>query len=154
LAQQGWLGSAVAEKLQPDIVYPNPVDGSPAYCSWLGITCCTRPAVLGKYCNQSNVVVGLQLEANGLQGRIDDPAFMASIAQLHVCGLIRLSLFGNALSGSMVESWGDLSNLVYLDLGKLQGASCTGGVRARYKPGCCHLPVVGEVLVWRLFAAS
>jgi len=97
---------------------PNPLDGSPAYCSWLGITCCSRPAVVKGYCTDSNALKEVKLEVNGLQGAIDDPAFMQSLAQLHACGLISLSLAGNSLSGSMTDDWGQLTNLASLNLGE------------------------------------
>jgi hypothetical protein len=72
-----------------------------------------------KYCAVSNSLMQLKLVVNGLNGSVDDPNFMQSIAQLHSCGLVSMSLPGNALSGSMTDAWGELTNLAVLDICKL-----------------------------------
>eukprot|EP00775_Hariotina_reticulata_P005596 gene5596-5834_t len=70
------------------------------------------------YCAVSNALMQLKIGVNGLNGSVDNPAFMESISQLHSCGLGSLLLPGNALSGSMTDAWGDLVNLQMLELSK------------------------------------
>lgn len=59
------------------------------------------------------------LQVNNLNGSISSAEFLHSLLQLHACGLVKLQLQGNELSGSMdAPEWGQLTNLVYLDLGE------------------------------------
>jgi hypothetical protein len=118
--QFGWEGLLSKNCSQILAAGPNPVDGTPAYCSWYGVTCCSLPGVLMKYCNVSNSLMQLRIGVNGLNGRVDDPNFMQSIVQLHSCGLVSLVVPGNALSGSMTDAWGDLVNLQAMDICKYQ----------------------------------
>lgn len=90
----------------------------PVYCDWEGIQCCNAEMVEAHRCNALNAVKALDLQVNGLNGSISNPAFMNSILQLHSCGASKLQLQGNDLSGSLSSSWGQLVNLTYLDLGE------------------------------------
>eukprot|EP00775_Hariotina_reticulata_P007361 gene7361-7572_t len=69
-------------------------------------------------CSALNTVTEIKIEVNGVNGSVEDPAFMQSVVQLHDCGLVSLSLHGNALAGSITETWGNLTNLMSLNLAK------------------------------------
>jgi hypothetical protein len=60
----------------------------------------------------------LKVQVNGLNGTLGSPGIINNLLQLHACGLTRLNLQGNDLSGSMTPEWGRMTNLVVLDLCK------------------------------------
>lgn len=60
----------------------------------------------------------INLQVNGLNSSITDGALEQSIEQLHACGMTRIILSGNALSGSLTDFWGRLTNLTTLNLGE------------------------------------
>lgn len=121
--RQGW------DKIQSqrcDQILATPAAGGlPAYCDWYGITCCTgtsaAPLFYGtapQNCTVLNSAELINLPVNGLNASITDAAFQSSITQLHACGMGRLNLAGNGLSGSLADFWGDLVNLTTLNLGE------------------------------------
>lgn len=75
---------------------------SPAYCSWYGITCnstaysttCASggPAAQG--------ISSVELTNNDVNGRVDDPAFLQAVKQLHDCGLTELVIGGSSFGVS------------------------------------------------------
>eukprot|EP00878_Enallax_costatus_P016291 GHUV01017088.1.p1 GENE.GHUV01017088.1~~GHUV01017088.1.p1 ORF type:complete len:558 (+),score=101.36 GHUV01017088.1:297-1970(+) len=89
---------------------------SPSYCSWYGITCCTAEAAAQQECRSVHSVLGIKIQVNGVNGSVEDPTIVQDIQQLHACGLTRLSLQGNDLSGALSSTWGSLTNLTVLDL--------------------------------------
>lgn len=116
--RQGW--EAMLQQNCSQILAEATKKGTPAYCSWHGITCCR--SLFRPYCNATNAVAAIQLDVNGLNGSVLDLSFQQSLAQLHACGLISLQLAGNALSGSLDAFWGRLLNLRVLNIGEV--ASC------------------------------
>lgn len=90
----------------------------PSYCSWYGVTCCAQEAIAEQQCKAVHSVAELKMQVNGINGSVDDPAVMQSMLQLHACGLTRLVLQGNDMSGSLSPAWGFMTNLTVLDLGK------------------------------------
>lgn len=97
----------------------------PTYCSWPGVACCTRIWKSMGLCNSTNTLFALRLEVNGLVTNINDVIFQHSIAQLHACGLTNLTMPGNALSGSLTNVWGNLTQLVSLNLGRYRATHKT-----------------------------
>ncbi|WIA42187.1 hypothetical protein OEZ86_009450 [Tetradesmus obliquus] len=102
----------------------NNSSAAPEYCSWHGVACC-NPAGPRRHeqdtplqhCSPSWAVKALDLQVNNLNGSLENPRLMASLLQLHGCGLVKLQLQGNGLSGSMaLPAWGDMRNMFYLDL--------------------------------------
>lgn len=91
-------------------------DGTPNYCTWYGVSCCTVALRDMGYCLVVNSVLSLELDTNGLIGDIENPLFQSSIAQLHACGMLDLTLTGNTLSGSLTDFWGGLTNMISLRL--------------------------------------
>lgn len=115
--KKGW--EAVLQQNCSEILATPAADGSPSYCSWPGVTCCDSASQLSFGCKHLHALTALQLNVNGLNGSVSDPTFQQSIAQLHACGLTTLELQGNALSGVLDDSWGLLTNLQTLILGKV-----------------------------------
>lgn len=90
------------------------------YCHWDGVQCCTPEMARKRECTIVHAVRGLDLEVNRLNGSVDNSVFMNSLLQLHACGISKLQLQGNDLSGNMSSpAWGQLVNLTILDLGEL-----------------------------------
>jgi hypothetical protein len=58
----------------------------------------------------------LKVQVNGLNGTLGSPGIIHNLLQLHACGMTKLNLQGNDLSGSMTPEWGRMTNLVVLDL--------------------------------------
>lgn len=128
--RQGW--ESTLTRSCSDIVTAPAADGLPTYCGWHGVTCCTGAASLSFWqlstvnslgrnvtCSNQGAVYELNLQVNGLNGSVTDETFQQSLEQLHACGLSRIILPGNALSGSLTDFWGNLVNLTGLSLGKL-----------------------------------
>jgi hypothetical protein len=63
-------------------------------------------------------VTGIVLEVNFLNGSISDPVLLAALSQLHACGLTKLVLQGNDMSGTLSDAWGGLTQLTHLNLGE------------------------------------
>ncbi|WIA32818.1 hypothetical protein OEZ86_006000 [Tetradesmus obliquus] len=89
---------------------------APSYCSWNGVSCCDSTSLAGKQCSAVHSVSELKVQVNGLNGTLGSPGIINNLLQLHACGLTRLNLQGNDLSGSMTPEWGLMTNLVVLDL--------------------------------------
>ncbi|WIA12661.1 hypothetical protein OEZ85_006309 [Tetradesmus obliquus] len=89
---------------------------APSYCSWNGVSCCDPTALAGKQCSAVHSVSELKVQVNGLNGTLGSPGIISNLLRLHACGLTRLNLQGNDLSGSMTPEWGLMTNLVVLDL--------------------------------------
>jgi hypothetical protein len=89
-------------------------------------------------CHASDSVMELKVDVNGLHGNVSGANIMRSIAQLHACGLISLSLQGNELSGSLTDDWGELSNLTALSLGKQPPAAAAAAVCLFINWKHCH----------------
>lgn len=122
--RQGW--EDLLTKTCEEITSRTTADGKwPSYCDWYGITCCTGIAPPPAWpsftplpaCTLLKTIEGINVQVNGLNGSVSDDAFQQSIAQLHACGLVRLELSGNALTGSLTNIWGDMVNLTTLNLG-------------------------------------
>lgn len=128
--RQGWE-TTLTQSCDDILALPG-YGGMPSYCGWYGITCCTsapaffNPFALVNYpaCSVLKSVTEINLQVNGLKASIADIAFQQSIAQLHACGVMRLVLPGNSLSGSLTDFWGDLSNLTALNLGEYLSHEC------------------------------
>lgn len=128
--KDGW--EALLTQTCDEILATPTDDGLPSYCGWFGVACCPgeplpvapMPAPAFEICNTVNSVTQLDLQVNGLNGSIAAESFQQSVAQLHACGMTRLILTGNALSGSLTDFWGELGNLTVLNLGKLLFAEC------------------------------
>lgn len=100
---------------------------APPYCGWYGISCCEPASLAARSCAAVHAVTGVHVVVNALNASVSDSRLVSSLRQLHACGLTRLALQGNDLSGEMTDAWGQLSNLTELDLCKL---------RACLAPGC------------------
>lgn len=111
-------------------------DGTPSYCTWHGVTCCTETLRNIGYCLVIGSVWALELNTNGLMGSVEDPRFESGLAQLHACGLMDLAMQGNSLSGSMTSFWGKLTNLLSLSLSKI-ARSCRSVPKHSFC--CCHM---------------
>ena len=120
---------------------------SPSYCSWYGITCCTAEAAAQQECRSVHSVVEVKVQVNGVNGSVQDPTIVQNILQLHACGLTRLSLQGNDLSGALSSTWGSLTNLTVLDLSEYYCHCCTvlcvvsyvsNAARASFQQRCQH----------------
>jgi hypothetical protein len=103
---------------------------APEYCKWHGVACC-NPAGPKRHeqdtplqhCSPNWSVKALDLQVNNLNGSVDNPHVMASLLQLHACGLVKLQLQGNGLSGNLASpGWGAMTNMFYLDLGEQRAA--------------------------------
>eukprot|EP00882_Tetradesmus_deserticola_P019987 GHRQ01021538.1.p1 GENE.GHRQ01021538.1~~GHRQ01021538.1.p1 ORF type:complete len:216 (+),score=58.65 GHRQ01021538.1:258-905(+) len=88
----------------------------PSYCSWNGVSCCDPAGLAEKQCSYVQSVSELKVQVNGLNGTLGSPGIINNLLQLHACGLTRLSLQGNDLTGSMTPEWGLMTNLLVLDL--------------------------------------
>lgn len=112
--QRGWTE---LENLACRILVAEDGTGSaPVYCSWHGVTCCSAALRSSGYCTVNNSVWGLQLPVNGLTGSLEGMQLQRSLAQLHACGLMKLNLAGNALSGSLDNFCARLPRLITLNL--------------------------------------
>jgi hypothetical protein len=58
------------------------------------------------------------LEVNFLNGSISDPLLLQALGQLHACGLTRVVLQSNDLSGTLSDAWGSFTQLTHLNLGE------------------------------------
>jgi len=111
--QRGWAGTAedcaraVSSNRQ----------GLPPYCSRYGVECCVVTRHGHQQCSVRGAVSGLVLEVNYLNGTVSDPLLLSALVQLHACGLTKLVLQGNDLSGTLSEDWGRLNQLTHLNLG-------------------------------------
>lgn len=92
-------------------------DKPPSYCERFGVECCGAGDHRREECNR-NAVTGIVLEVNFLNGSISDPLLLRAIEQLHACGLSKLILQGNDLSGTFSEVWGNFTQLKHLNLGE------------------------------------
>jgi hypothetical protein len=63
------------------------------------------------------------LQVNGLNGSLTDPLFMGSLKQLHACGLTKLDLEGDKMSGPLTDEWGELTQLEFLSLSEWGGVA-------------------------------
>lgn len=88
-----------------------------SYCDRFGVECCNRADHRHEDCNH-NAVTGLVLEVNLLNGSISDPLLLQALGQLHACGLTRLVLQSNDLSGTLSAAWGNFTQLTHLNLGE------------------------------------
>lgn len=112
----------------------------PSYCSWYGITCCDAAGMANQQCSAVHSVSELKVQVNGLNGSLSSPGIINNLLELHACGLTKLSLPGNDLSGSMTAEWGQLTNLVVLDLCEWKCATphrilaCRSGIHHMHGP--------------------
>jgi hypothetical protein len=89
---------------------------APSYCSWNGISCCDPAGLAGQQCSYVHSVSELKVQVNGLNGTLVSPGIIHNLLQLHACGMTKLNLQGNDLSGSITPEWGRMTNLTVLDL--------------------------------------
>lgn len=89
---------------------------APAYCAWLGVSCCDAGGAAAGRCIAAHAIDDLTITVNRLNGSIAEPPFMDSLVQLHACGLRGVDLEGNELSGTVSARWGELTNLRRLSL--------------------------------------
>lgn len=99
--------------------------GLPPYCSRYGVECCVVKRHGRQQCSVRGAVSGLVLEVNYLNGTVSDPMLLSALVQLHACGLRKLVLQGNDLSGTLSEDWGRLNQLTHLNLGTYLSFWCT-----------------------------
>jgi hypothetical protein len=90
----------------------------PAYCSWFGITCCSRSESSTGSCSPVNAVSELNLPLNNINASISDASFMQPLLQLHACGLKVANLEQNTFNGSISDDWGTMVNLQHISLGE------------------------------------
>jgi hypothetical protein len=108
----GWA-SLKTQTCQQLLSRPSP---TPPYCGWLGLTCCTGvDAATGK-CAGAGALQALRLEAMQANASITDPEWLASVTQLHSCGLTEFTIDSANLSGNLTDGWGRLTNLTILEL--------------------------------------
>lgn len=88
------------------------------FCSRYGVECCEGADFTRGECSVRGAVTGIVLEVNFLNGSISDPILLAALSQLHACGLTKLVLQGNDMSGTLSDAWGNLTQLTYLNLGE------------------------------------
>jgi hypothetical protein len=71
---------------------------SPPYCSWYGIGC--NSTAYSRTCTTSGAAAqgirSVELTNNDVNGRVDDPAFLQAVKQLHDCGLKELVVGGSS----------------------------------------------------------
>jgi hypothetical protein len=111
---KGWAGST-ADCITDSF---NSTDRLPSFCSRYGIDCCQGADLKQGQCSIRGAVTGIVLEVNFLNGSISTPLLLSALGRLHACGLRKLILQGNELSGPLSEAWGDLTQLTHLNLGK------------------------------------
>jgi len=103
----------------------------PSYCCWRGVSCCDEPHMSpssSSFINsvvlaapdstvtcQGHMVTALQLWGLGLSGPFH--SIMPELMVLHSHGLRHLDLSKNALTGTLPEDIGSLTNLTHLLLG-------------------------------------
>jgi hypothetical protein len=75
---------------------------SPPYCSWYGIGC--NSTAYSSTCTSSGAAAqgirSVELTNNDVNGRVDDPAFLQAVKQLHDCGLKELVVGGSSFGVS------------------------------------------------------
>ncbi|KAF6263269.1 hypothetical protein COO60DRAFT_487736 [Scenedesmus sp. NREL 46B-D3] len=91
-------------------------NSQPPYCSWVGITCCSRAESSAGRCSPVNAVAAIDLPLNNINASISDASFMAPLLQLHDCGLAVANLEQNCFNGSISDDWGKMVNLRQLTL--------------------------------------
>ncbi|WIA08451.1 hypothetical protein OEZ85_007888 [Tetradesmus obliquus] len=93
---------------------------SPAYCSWYGITCnsTTYSTTCATGGPAAQGIRSVELTNNNVIGRVDDPAFLQAIQQLHDCGLKELVIGGSSfgLLGTLSPAIAALDKLQVLAL--------------------------------------
>ncbi|WIA21435.1 hypothetical protein OEZ85_000647 [Tetradesmus obliquus] len=93
-----------------------PKAAAPAYCSWFGITCCKAADVAAGECSVVHSVLVIEMPLNNLNVSVSDPKWLRTVQALHDCGMTKLSLEANQLSGEMDDAWGDMVHLKVLNL--------------------------------------
>jgi hypothetical protein len=75
---------------------------SPPYCSWYGISCNTTAysATCASGGAAAQGIRNVELTNNNVVGRVDDPAFLQALKQLHDCGLKELVIGGSSFGVS------------------------------------------------------
>lgn len=111
---KGWTGST-ADCMADSIHSTHKL---PSFCSGYGVECCESAGIKRGQCSIRGAVTGMVLEVNFLNGSISDPLLLSALGRLHACGLRKLVLQGNDLSGPFSDAWGDLTELTPLNLGK------------------------------------
>jgi hypothetical protein len=104
---------------------------APSYCSWNGISCCDPAGLAGQQCSHIHSVSELKVQVNGLNGTLGSPGIIHNLLQLHACGMTKLNLQGNDLSGSMTAEWGRMTNLTVLDLCEHHPAAAAAAAAAQ-----------------------
>lgn len=107
------------------------------FCSRYGVECCAGADFARGECGIRGAVTGIVLEVNFLNGSISDPMLLAALSQLHACGLTKLVLQGNDMSGTLSDAWGNLTQLTYLNLGEQIGCGAHPCLAAQLQSSFC-----------------
>ncbi len=112
----GW--QQLTQQSCQELIAGNASAAATAYCTWRGISCCSRAGVAAGECSSANSISAMSLQVNALNGSIANASFLGAVGQLHACGLRDLVLDGNDLTGTLSPRWATFTGLRTLDLGE------------------------------------